>query len=41
MNNKNLVLELKGVAKHYFQGEQKLDVLKGIDLELKKGEVAA
>lgn len=41
MNKKNLTLELKGISKHYYQGKQKLEVLKGIDLELASGEVVA
>ncbi len=41
MNKSNLTLELQNITKHYYQGEQKLEVLKGIDLQLSGGEVVA
>ena len=42
MNSKTQsVLELKEVYKHYFQGEQKLEVLQGVDLKIAPHEVVA
>lgn len=42
MNSKiKSVLELKQVYKHYYQGEQKLDVLQGVDLAIAPHEVVA
>lgn len=34
-------LRLKNVYKHYYQGEQKLEVLKGVDLEIAPNEMIA
>ncbi len=39
--NKNLTLELKQIYKHYFQGEQKLEVLQGVNLNIGANEVVA
>lgn len=42
MNNKRApVLELKNVYRSFKQGAQSLQVLRGVDLELEKGEVVA
>lgn len=42
MNNKKApVLELKNVYRSFKQGTQSLQVLRGVDLELEKGEVVA
>lgn len=41
MNKSAATLKLSRVYKHYFQGEQKLDVLKGIDLEIAPNEIVA
>lgn len=40
-NSNNIVLELKDVIKNYKQGKQNLEVLSGINLEIKQGEVIA
>ena len=40
-NSNNVVLELKDVIKNYKQGKQNLEVLSGINLEIKQGEVIA
>lgn len=40
-NEKETVLELKQICKSFRQGSQKLDVLTGVDLEIKSGEIAA
>lgn len=34
-----MFLEIKGIKKHFGEGESRVDVLKGIDLELEKGEI--
>lgn len=34
-----MFLEISGIKKHFGEGESRVDVLKGIDLELEKGEV--
>ena len=34
-------LELQGVYRSFKQGTQKLEVLRGVDLEIKKGEIVA
>ena len=39
--NKTAILELKNISKHFYQGTQKLEVLKGLDLEIKAQEVVA
>ncbi len=41
MNNKTVTLELKQISKHYYQGGQKLEVLKELDLKLVPNEVVA
>ena len=41
MSNKTSTLELKQISKHYFQGGQKLEVLKGLDLKIEPKEVVA
>ncbi len=41
MTKKKTVIELREVWKTYFLGENRLDVLKGINLEIKKGEFIA
>ena len=38
-NEKETVLELKQICKSFRQGSQKLDVLTGVDLEIKSGEI--
>lgn len=40
-NEKETVLELKQICKSFRQGSQKLDVLTGVDLEVKSGEIVA
>lgn len=40
-NEKETVLELKQICKSFRQGLQKLDVLTGVDLEIKSGEIVA
>lgn len=37
----NITLKLDKISKHYYQGNQKLEVLKEIDLEIKTNEVVA
>lgn len=37
----NLTLKIDKVYKHYYQGSQKLEVLKGVNLEIAKNEVVA
>lgn len=39
--NKTSALELKQICKHYYQGEQKLEVLKELDLKIAPKEVVA
>ncbi len=39
--NKTSVLELKNISKHFYQGTQKLEVLKDLSLEIKSQEVVA
>lgn len=41
MNNEKSVLELKGVIKSYRQGKQNLEVLTGVNLEIKTGDIIA
>ncbi len=41
MNSKICTLELKQITKYYYQGSQKLEVLKGLDLQLNSNEVVA
>lgn len=33
-----MFIEIKGIKKHYGEGESRTDVLKGIDIEIEKGE---
>ncbi len=40
MNNQP-ILTLKNISKHFYQGTQRLDVLKGLNLEIKPHEVVA
>lgn len=40
-NEKETVLELKQICKSFRQGSQKLDVLTGVDFEIKSGEIVA
>lgn len=35
----NVFLEIKGIKKHFGEGESRVEVLKGIDIEIKKGEI--
>lgn len=35
-----MFLEMKNIRKHYGEGENRVEVLKGIDIEIEKGEVA-
>ena len=39
--NKTSTLQLKGIYKHFYQGNQKLEVLKGLNLEIKPKEIVA
>ena len=42
MNDQNdFVIVARGVKKAYREGERRVEVLKGIDLEVKKGELLA
>ncbi len=41
MSNEKNVLELKGVIKSYRQGKQNLEVLTGVNLEIKTGDIIA
>jgi lipoprotein-releasing system ATP-binding protein len=41
MNNASAVLQLRGIERHYLQGENILSVLKGADLDLRSGETVA
>lgn len=34
-----MFLQIKGIKKHFGEGDSRIDVLNGIDLELKKGEI--
>lgn len=34
-----MFLEMKNIRKHYGEGENRVEVLKGIDIEIEKGEV--
>lgn len=40
-NQNNIVLELKNITKNYKQGKLNLDVLTGVDLTVKNGEITA
>ncbi len=35
----NVFLEIKGIKKHFGEGESRFEVLKGIDIEIEKGEI--
>ena len=35
----NVFLEIKGIKKHFGEGESRVEVLKGIDIEIEKGEI--
>jgi lipoprotein-releasing system ATP-binding protein len=39
--NARVALELKGIERHYGQGETLLSILKGADFTLKSGETVA
>ena len=41
MINRDVVLKLSGVERHYGQGETLLSILKGADFSLRKGEIVA
>lgn len=42
MSNKSVhTLQLQDICKHYYQGEQKLEVLKGVELSIAPNEVVA
>jgi len=41
MNRMTSTLELKNISKHFYQGGQRLDVLKELDFEIKPKEVVA
>ncbi len=34
-----MFIEIKNIKKHYGEGESRVDVLNGIDLEIEKGEI--
>ena len=34
-----MFLEIKNIRKHYGEGESRVEVLKGIDIEIEKGEI--
>ena len=34
-----MFLEISGIKKHFGDGESRVEVLKGIDLEIQKGEI--
>lgn len=36
----NVFLEIKNIKKHFGEGESRVEVLKGIDIEIEKGESA-
>ena len=33
-----MFIEIKGIKKHFGEGDSRVDILKGIDIELEKGE---
>lgn len=39
--NKTTTLELKNISKHFYQGSECLEVLKGVNLEIKQKEIVA
>lgn len=34
-----MFLEIKNIRKHYGEGESRVEVLKGIDIEIEKGDI--
>lgn len=34
-----MFLEIKGIRKHYGEGESRVEVLKGINIEIERGEI--
>ena len=34
-----MFLEIKGIRKHFGEGDSRIEVLKGIDMEIEKGEL--
>ena len=34
-----MFLEIKGIKKHFGEGDSRIEVLKGMDMEIEKGEV--
>ena len=34
-----MFLEIKGIKKHFGEGDSRIEVLKGIDMEIEKGEL--
>ena len=34
-----MFLEISGIKKHFGEGDSRVDVLKGIDLQIEKGEI--
>ena len=34
-----MFLEIKGIKKHFGEGDSRIEVLKGIDIEIEKGEL--
>ena len=41
MNKTSVTLQLQDISKHFYQGGQRLDVLKGLNLEIKTNEIVA
>ena len=39
--NKTPILRLESISKHFYQGTQRLDVLKELDLEINQKEIIA
>jgi ABC-type lipoprotein export system ATPase subunit len=37
----DIIIELKGVERHYVQGPRKLTILNGVDFSLQRGEMVA
>lgn len=36
-----MFLEIKGIKKHFGEGDSRIEVLKGIDMEIEKGELCS
>ena len=36
-----MFLEIKGITKHFGDGESRVNVLKGIDMSMEKGEICS